>query len=141
MLSPKFADRIDGVGFPCPLHLNFRDVERWVTGDREPDHFVAISCWGKQPISLVGRLTSGNEKDAVDVKLFAHLACNRQVAIVNRVKTAAEKSELHSRYAVGGVEGLPVLQNNEVITMDDFLVFLRPDLLLNVLGLEAFHAA
>ena len=95
MLSLEFADRNNRVGFSSPLYLDVGDVERWDSCDRKTDHFITIICRGKRPISLVGRFTGWNKKHAVEMEFFTHLACNGQVPIVNRVETAAEKSEAH----------------------------------------------
>lgn len=92
MLPLEFADRNNRVGFSYPLYLDVGDVEEWGSCDRETDHLITIFCRGKRSTSFVGRFTGWNEEHAVQIEFITHLACNGQVAIVDRVETAAEKS-------------------------------------------------
>ena len=61
---------------------------------------------------------------------------------MNRVKGAAEYAETHRfiEDVKGYASSVGVLsENHQVVSMDDFLVFLWPDLLLDVLRLESLH--
>src|SRR5215204_3552513 len=67
------------------------------------------------------------------------------MAVVYGVETAAEQAKAHRfiEEGSGSCEGNPLSglsEENQVVSVNDFLVFLWPDLLLDVLRLQPFHS-
>ena len=95
----------------------------------------------------MGRVTRGNEEDLVEPEGLACLARNGQMTVVHGIETAAESRDA-CQVLMLDAEGCSVWasfqhstlrpEDDQVVPVDDFLVFLRAELLLNLDRFEPF---
>jgi hypothetical protein len=91
--SVQCGKRIDRVGRPFAPHLEVRDLETRVAGDREAAQFEPM--FGARVLlqRLVRRLSGRHQDDAVETELEVGLLTADQVADVQRVEGPAEDAD------------------------------------------------
>lgn len=139
--------------------LNVREGERGLVLDRQLNHVITMACGSQGTRLFVRRVSGRDEEYPVQMKELPCRLCDRQMAPVNRIKTAAQESQAHagsvpthecvarSRGAVGCLsrpasvaEACGRLKDHQVVPVDDFFILLQTGDLLDVGGLEALDA-
>jgi len=96
MKPSEVAHRIDRVARAGLTELEIGNGELRSCGEREAQHGEAIRRGGVDALGLVRHLRRGHEDDAVELVLGAGVLGGVQMATVHRIKTPAEKSEVHA---------------------------------------------
>lgn len=93
------------------------------------------------------RVAGGNEENLVEAEEVSRLSCNGQVAVVDGVEAASQKTETcHTQGLGAGCEGprfrisgnhrsVSALENHEVVAVNHFLIFLGADPQVDFCGL------